>query len=208
MDGNIPRTGRDLRRQAILKVAREAFLAEGYAAVSMSSIAATLGGSKATLYAYFRSKAELFAAVMEDLRDSNTEVLFDSGREAEDVAVTLRRLGRRFVRLMLSEQMMTIHRLAAAESTRFPEVGETLYEAGPKQGVARGAAYMEGLMAAGRLRWADPVQATQQFMALCMSDLYRRRLWNVGPEPTEAEMDRVADAAVETFLAAYGPLAS
>ncbi|MEO6377128.1 MAG: helix-turn-helix domain-containing protein, partial [Caulobacteraceae bacterium] len=66
MDGNLPRAGRDLRRQAILNVACEAFLAEGYAAVSMSAIAATLGGSKATLYAYFRSKAELFAAVMED----------------------------------------------------------------------------------------------------------------------------------------------
>ena len=44
----------------------EAFLAEGYAETSMSSVAAKVGGSKATLYNYFKSKEELFAAFMID----------------------------------------------------------------------------------------------------------------------------------------------
>jgi len=204
MDGNLPRTGRDTRRQTILTVAREAFLAEGYAAVSMSAIAATVGGSKATLYAYFRSKAELFAAVMQDLSERNEEVLADAGRNAGGLEAALRALGRRLVRLVLSEEVLTIHRLAAAESQRFPEVGEALYEVGPRRGSARVAAFLEGEMAAGRLRKADSLLAAQQLMALCLADVYRRRLWNVGPPPTEAEMDKVADAAVDTFLAAYG----
>jgi AcrR family transcriptional regulator len=205
MDGNSPKTGRDSRRQAILEVAREAFLAEGYAAVSMSAIAATLGGSKATLYAYFRSKAELFAAVMEDLRERNSEALFETGfEEPGSVDASLRRLGRRFLRLILSEDMLTIHRLAAAESIRFPEVGQALYVAGPKKGVVRMAAYLEGHMAAGRLRQVDPVMAGQQLISMCMGEPYRRRLWNVGPAPTEAEINAVVDAAVDTFMAAFG----
>src|ERR1700759_2067121 len=52
------------RRDAILDVAYECFVAEGYGATSMSTIAARLGGAKGTLYNYFRSKEELFDAVI------------------------------------------------------------------------------------------------------------------------------------------------
>ena len=57
-----PRLDRDARRELILDVAQDVFLEEGFAAASMSTIAARLGGSKGTLYNYFRSKDELFAA--------------------------------------------------------------------------------------------------------------------------------------------------
>ena len=53
---------RDQRREAILNVAREVFFEQGYSAASMSTIAARLGGSKGTLYNYFKSKEELFEA--------------------------------------------------------------------------------------------------------------------------------------------------
>ena len=37
---------------------------QGFAATSMSAIATRLGGSKGTLYNYFKSKEELFGAVV------------------------------------------------------------------------------------------------------------------------------------------------
>src|SRR3546814_4420702 len=54
------------RRASILEVARLSFFEKGYAATTMSGIAATLGGSKSTLWRYFSSKEELFAAVLDD----------------------------------------------------------------------------------------------------------------------------------------------
>src|SRR3546814_3412867 len=54
------------RRASILEVARRSFFEKGYAATTMSGIAATLGGSKSTLWRYFSSKEELFAAVLDD----------------------------------------------------------------------------------------------------------------------------------------------
>src|SRR4051812_22630064 len=60
-----PRLDRDARREAILDVAQEVFLEEGFAAASMSTIAARLGGSKGTLYNYFKSKDDLFNAYVE-----------------------------------------------------------------------------------------------------------------------------------------------
>ena len=59
------RLDRDARREAILDVAQDVFLEEGFAAGSMSTIAGRLGGSKGTLYNYFRNKDELFEAFVQ-----------------------------------------------------------------------------------------------------------------------------------------------
>ena len=55
----------EAKRNAILKVARELFSQKGYQNTSMSEITAKVGGSKATIYGYFKSKKLLFQAVME-----------------------------------------------------------------------------------------------------------------------------------------------
>ena len=68
---------RDQRREAILEVARAVFTEEGFAAASMSSIAARLGGSKGTLYNYFKSKEELFAAYVREECARFAEGVFD-----------------------------------------------------------------------------------------------------------------------------------
>ena len=49
-----------------MAAARKAFLRDGYGQTSMSSIAADVGGSKTTLWNYFPSKEDLFAAVVDD----------------------------------------------------------------------------------------------------------------------------------------------
>ena len=41
-------------------------------------------------------------------------------------------------------------------------------------------------------------------MDLCLSGLYKMRLWNVAPPPTEAQIDANVEAALATFMAAYG----
>ena len=67
------------RRRAIVAIARDHFFEHGYAGTSMSAIAAALGGSKGTLWSYFRSKEELFAAVVDDTATSVRSQLDVSG---------------------------------------------------------------------------------------------------------------------------------
>ena len=67
----------DAKRRAILDVASEVFLAQGYAETSMSEIAAKVGGSKGTLYNYFRSKEELFSAFITDTCQLRARAIFD-----------------------------------------------------------------------------------------------------------------------------------
>ncbi len=200
----LPKPQRDDRREGILAIAREVFMEEGYAAASMSAIAARVGGSKGTLYNYFRSKAELFNAVIRDDCGREQAALFDLDDDDSDFEQTLLTLGKRFIRLMLSDDVLAFHRILAAESARFPEIGEAHFDAGPKRGKVLVLALFAKAQAEGRLKMADPEKAAEQLMELLLAGLYRRRLWNLGPAPTEAEMDANVESGVAVFMAAYG----
>ncbi|MBK6413847.1 MAG: helix-turn-helix transcriptional regulator [Sphingopyxis sp.] len=66
-DANAVKT--DARRNAILAAATDIFREVGYARASMAMISARLGGSKGTLYGYFKSKEELFGAAMMEVME-------------------------------------------------------------------------------------------------------------------------------------------
>ena len=197
--------GRDARRQAILGIARDVFLSDGYAAASMSLIAARVGVSKGTLYNYFPSKETLFTAVVREHCALMHTGVYDFDLHDRDVERVLRTLGVRYATAILSEEVQALHRLVVAESCRFPEIGKALYDAGPRPGLARLASYIDQAMAAGRLRPADPARAAEQLMDLYLSGLYKMRLWNVAPFPSGAEISANVDAGLATFMAAFGP---
>jgi AcrR family transcriptional regulator len=189
-----------------LDIARDIFLKEGFAAASMSSIAARVGGSKATLYNYFASKEELFVAMIQDQCDRSHALLFDFDADGGDFIEALRRLGERFVRLMMSDDILNMHRLVIAEAGRFPELGQALYEAGPKRGQARLSAFLRAEMHCNGLRADDIERAARQLMDLCLTDLYRQRLWNVRGPATPEEVRANVDDALKIFIAAYRDL--
>ena len=87
---------------------------------------------------------------------------------------------------------------------RFPELGEALYAVGPRLGKAALAEGLAHHSARGELHTPDPVRAAGHFFDLCLSGLYRRRLWNIAEPITEADMDDNVEAALRVCLAAYG----
>jgi AcrR family transcriptional regulator len=198
-------TKREDRREIILDVARECFLAEGFAATSMSTIAARLGGSKGTLYNYFKNKEELFAAMMQRVCGQLQATLFDIGPDAGDDKARLTHFARTFLGHLMSREAMGIQRLVVSESARFPELGRVFYESGPKIVLGRIGDYLKELMDAGRLRRTDPLIAAQHFKDLAISGIYWPRMWGVAAAPTPAQVDEQVTRAVDTFLRAYAP---
>jgi TetR/AcrR family transcriptional repressor of mexJK operon len=196
---------RDERRDAILDVARDCFLSLGYAATSMSAIAARLGGSKGTLYNYFKSKEDLFAAMMERQCGELSDVLFDVSSVSEEPRERLRHYGRSFLGLLMAPLPLAIHRLVVAESERFPELGRAFYESGPRLVMGRIGEYLEQLMDQGKLRRADPLVAAQHFKDLAISGVYQPRLWGVIGDLTSEQMDVQVECGLDTFLRAYAP---
>jgi len=198
------RITRDDRRRAILDVASDLFLQEGYAAASMSAIAAKLGGSKGTLYNYFPSKESLFAALMEDACEDRDWLTFPPESDDLDVGAVLFELGRKFLNFILSDKARSMHRLVVAESARFPELGRVFYDNGPKLSFVALGEWLQTQMRAGRLREADPERAATLFFVLCKSEIYQKVLWAVEPEPSDESKTATVRSAIEVFFRVYG----
>lgn len=197
-------TIKDERRSAIVKIAREAFLADGYEATSMSSIAAQAGGSKATLYNHFASKDELFRAVVQD-RCSQVAVLLEKGmQEGHDFRESLILAGSHFVSLILSDEFVATYRMVIAAAEKFPDAGQAFYDAGPRQSMARMALRFERAIADGLLRPEDPSVLATTFLHLCKVEIHQRRLFNALPPPNREDVEANVKRAVTIFMAAYG----
>jgi len=204
--GETAKAGRDDRRDAIIAVAREAFAADGYAGTSMSSIAARLGGSKGTLYSYFKSKEELFIAVIQKKCQKILGLLNAAEIEGGgDLRATLTNFGEHFVELLLSDESIATFRLATAECGRFPEIGRAIYHSGVRENHRRMAEFLDHAKETGQLRSdADVTVAAEHFLDLCLSGLHRKRLWNVIERPSAEEIRTNVGHAVSTFMRAFG----
>ena len=199
------KTRGDRRREAIIAVAREIFLLHGYGAASMSAIAAAVGGSKATLYSYFKTKADLFGEVVRNTsEDHDDDPAFDPDLDAP-LGPVLTRVGEKMLRLICRPQTVALYRVVIAEAGRFPEVGEAFFRAGPQVKIERLTARIAHAMQAGRIRDGDPELAAQQFVSLCRARLHQNMLWGVGPAPTDVQVQDEVAGAVRLFLAGYAP---
>lgn len=191
------------RREAILDVAARSFLEQGYAATTMSAIAATLGGSKGTLWSYFGSKEVLFTAVIERVTEAFRAQLSLILNPRDGVAPALRRFCVEFLRKVTSPEAVALHRLVIGETNRFPEIGQIFYERAPRQTQQLLADFIGAAMARGELREDDPLIAARQLIAMCMYGGHQRMVMAVietlAPEALEAEAER----ATATFMRAY-----
>jgi AcrR family transcriptional regulator len=199
---------RDARREAIIEVARQVFFEEGYAAASMSTIAARLGGSKGTLYNYFKSKEALFEAYIEQACGQWRAWIFDLPDDdavgAADVEAVLTDLGERFLGHLVTESSIRLLQLVIAEAQRAPELSHIFYDAGPGGGIARLTVFLEAAKAAGHIDPPDCRMAAQQFLSLCRGHLYFRYSLNLIPRPSDDEIKAEVARAVALFLGGCG----
>ncbi len=168
------------RREAIVAAARRSFLDDGYAATSMSGLLKTLGGSKATLWGYFRSKEELFAAVIEHVTLTFREQIEGELLAAGALEPTLIAFCRSFMEKMASPDSVATWRLVVAESGRFPEVGRIFYERAAGHVERAIATYLAAQVAAGHLRDEDPDMMAQLLISMCATE-QNKLLWGVVP---------------------------
>ncbi|MET3432925.1 AcrR family transcriptional regulator [Herbaspirillum seropedicae] len=193
------------RRDAILAAAAEVFLEEGFEGASMAGISARIGGSKGTLYSYFKSKEELFVAVTHEQAKKQMEpALAALEKDTGDLQKTLQVFGEKAVSFLCQESTLQTHRMIVAESGR-SDIGRRFHESGPKLGMERIAAFLSRQMQAGRLKQADPMLATLQLCALLDCETVKPMMLGLESAISRPRMKRMVGRAVETFLAAYAP---
>jgi AcrR family transcriptional regulator len=194
--------GDSAKRRQIIDGAARMFLAQGFDTASMGAIAREAGVSKGTLYVYFKSKEELFEAIVEELCGQQGEQIFSFDTTA-DIETELRRLGRELSHFIAQPGRVSALRTVIAVADRMPELGAKFYLSGPAHGIASLKRYLEDKVAAGVLEPHDTEVAAAQFIDACVSTTFKPMLFNRAGPPQEERIAYVVDIAVRTFLAAY-----
>jgi TetR/AcrR family transcriptional regulator, mexJK operon transcriptional repressor len=193
------------KRRQILAGARQVFGELGFERASVDLIAARAGVSKATVYNHYEDKKALFvAAVTQEADDMRAGLGACVGAPDGDVEQALQVVGEKVMALFLSPAVVGLYRHAIA-AAHLPDVGQTIFERGPRVIHAAIASYLERWHRAGALRIDDPLSAAVQFVALCQGDLATRSRLGILTYPADAEARETVRRAVRTFVRAYRP---
>ena len=192
---------RSEKAEAILLGALEAFTVQGYAAASMSQIAATAGVSKPTLYSYFKDKEGLFTALIEQILararhplDSLT-IGHDPHAFPEDV---FRQIARTVVTEFASNQrLLLLMRLIIGESGRFPELAKTFVREIEKPMFDQISAYLKFHP---NVQVKDPMVTARIFVGALVHYLLIQYVLH-GEEIVPLAGDRMIDGIVSRMMA-------
>src|SRR5690349_16523092 len=178
------------KAESILAAAKRSFLAAGFGAVTMDAIARQAGVSKATVYAHFHGKEELFGAVIAHVSERRFHGFSVDALDPVDIEASLTTIAARFLDLILSPEAIALNRIIIGEVNRFPALGQVFWAAGPDRTRAQIEAFLRRAAATGSLGLADVRLAAEQFAALARGEIHYRSL-----SRQEARADPAALAA-------------
>ena len=195
----------DEKTAAIVKAARNTFLARGFDAASMDHIALTAGVSKRTVYNRFRSKEELFGAAITETCQNLLPVNVDDIEATLEPRELLLELSRQVVRGILQPDALSLRRIAAFEAERTPAIGQAFLEHGPRWMVDQYAPIMERLAEKGVFKITDAREAIWQLGALITEPLHTIVLMGAAPDNLDEAIDAQVHRGVAAFMRIYSP---
>jgi TetR/AcrR family transcriptional repressor of mexJK operon len=195
---------RDLAKlEAILDAAYDLFFDRGIAATPMDLVAERAGVSKMTVYANFRDKPALLAAVFD--RRIKTMRLPDLpvGSNLNLSLEWLTEFGELILSILTRPEVVRETRLMAECAADQPRLAAAFYTAGRGEVLKRIAVFLKGLTERGVLAIDDPELAAEQLIGawVGMTEL-RQSLGVAGPPSSNAIAKRVR-YAIDTLVRAW-----
>jgi len=189
------------KRNAILDAAQQCFLEHGYSKTSMDMVAARAGVSKATIYAHFQGKTDLFTAIIRRRCDDYSDGLscFGQWEEQQDGRQALLYLARHLLTFLVQPEVLAMYRMVVAESPHQPELAQLYYEQGPQRGRARIVDMLQQLMDRGLMPRQNPTVFAEQLTAMLRGEYFNRMLLGL-PERPDLTLDNTVTMAVERLL--------
>lgn len=199
--------GRPDKRSDVTRAARAVFGRLGYAQASMDVIAAEAAVSTRTIYQHFRTKEELFAAVLEDSAHEVADdfaATVDSAMTGVDVHEDLIALGAAFVAQTTDHpEHFAMVRQIRADALQLPsEVIDRWHQAGPLRVQTKVADRLRALADLGQLHLDSAELAALHFIALVTAPTTIRPYAAATPHPRETVA--AVKAGVTAFLTGYG----
>ena len=194
---------RDVR---LLDVATRLFMERGFDGTSIDAVAETAGISKPTVYARYRDKRDLFAAVLRG-RIGKWLAPVSAAAEAQatetnpkSIKTTLHELSRHMIAYTLAPEAGALQRIISAQAIQFPELAKLANEEGWLRAVRGVSSILRESAARGHIKVDDPELAADMFLNLVLGHAKRLALYSIATDPKTAERHR--KAAVEFFLSA------
>lgn len=168
------RERRDTRPQEIVAAAFEEFAAKGYAATRLEDVASRARVSKGLPYLYFKTKEELFKAVIRSV----ITPLFDAMRErmlSTDMSCEqfLKGPFLAFVQELVGSRRVLIARLLIAEGHKHPELTKFYYE----QVIAKGRETLQAFIDRGIERGEFKPTPLRDFPQLIIAPALLAVIW-------------------------------
>ncbi len=191
-------------RVRILKAAFTLFRENGFSSTSMLDIVTRARVSKRDLYALFNNKHAVLAAGISERaqqmrRPLETTTPVPQSRDA--LAALLVEFGVSILKTVCHPEVLTVFRLAIAESDRAPEIARTLYNSGRQANQRALTELVRKAQARGLVLDGAPAVLVDRYLTVLWGDLLIRLLMRVRDAPTEREIEVRARAATETLMA-------
>jgi AcrR family transcriptional regulator len=195
-------------RERVLKAAFGVFRKRGFSGASTLEIATRAKVSKRDLYALFGSKHAMLAACIRERAASMRrplELAAPAPESSAAVAATLVEFGTSILRVVSHPDVLTVHRLAIAESDRAPEIAHTLDRNGREANHAALADWLAKAQARGLLGAGDPAVMAAHFLAILWGGLLIQLLLRVRDAPSAEEIEARAHVSTRALLTLYAP---
>jgi TetR/AcrR family transcriptional regulator, mexJK operon transcriptional repressor len=186
------------RHERIVRLAAPLFLKKGYDNVSIDEIIGVVGGSKATIYAWFGGKEGLFEAVVrQECRDVTMAIAVDAAGSLE---AQLTAIGQSFLAMVLSPPILEFHRLMVSIGRTFPEIGRLFYDTGPASAYQIVATWIAKQQKDRRIIGEDSYRLAVLFLDMLIGEHQLSWLTSM---PRAARRDKINETvriAVKVFL--------
>jgi AcrR family transcriptional regulator len=189
------------RPQEITAAAFEAFAEKGFAATRVEEVANRAGISKGLMYLYFKTKEELFKAVIRSVVmrrvDALIEVIENTHLSSEDF---MRGPMAEFMKQVPDSPVAIVVRLLLSEGPRYPDLVDYYWENVVSRGLKTIEAFVERGVARGEFRKTAISEFPQLFVAPMMLGI----IWRILFAKRSLDTDRMIDLQIDMILAHIG----
>ncbi|GAA5443280.1 hypothetical protein Misp06_01456 [Microbulbifer sp. NBRC 101763] len=195
-------TRSELKRQAIIDAAKQAFQELGVQGTSMDELAARAQVSKRTVYNHFASKEALVMFLIGELWQQATQSPGCEYNPNSDLHTQLRALLELEIKTICNPQYIELNRMAFDYFFHQPEALRKEMEKfkANETGVQR---WIKSALADGRLRQLDLEIASGQIHNLIKGSCFWPQLLQLSGQPTPTEQEALAERTTAMFLSHY-----
>jgi TetR/AcrR family transcriptional regulator, mexJK operon transcriptional repressor len=118
------------KRELIQSIARQRFVAFGFAGLAMEGVAAEAGVAKMTLYKIYGDRTGLLQAIVQAESERMRTSLVESG-ESRDLACLVRHYAWHLLTLWLRPEAQAFERQLLAHAIKHPELVQAFFDYGP-----------------------------------------------------------------------------